>query len=101
MNIEQFTDKAREALRIAAEIATEQHHSQIDVEHLLAEMGYDPQFGVRPLKCVIQREVENPIARGILNGTIHDGDMIKIDAKDGKLVMTPIKRRAEQRAHAG
>jgi ATP-dependent Clp protease ATP-binding subunit ClpA len=38
MNIEQFTDKAREALRVAVEIATEQHHSQIDVEHLLAAL---------------------------------------------------------------
>jgi len=38
MNIEQFTDKAREALRIAAEIATQHHHSQIEVEHLLAAL---------------------------------------------------------------
>jgi len=65
---------------------------------LLAEMGYDPQFGARPLKRVIQREVENPIARGILNGTIHDGDTIKVDAKDGRLVMTPI--RAQEEVHA-
>jgi ATP-dependent Clp protease ATP-binding subunit ClpB len=66
---------------------------------LLAEMGYDPQFGARPLKRVIQREVENPIARGILNGTIHDGDTIKIDAKDGRLVMTPIRAQEEVHAH--
>jgi ATP-dependent Clp protease ATP-binding subunit ClpB len=38
MNIEQFTDKTREALQVAAEIATERHHSQIEVEHLLAAL---------------------------------------------------------------
>jgi ATP-dependent Clp protease ATP-binding subunit ClpB len=53
----------------------------------LAEMGYDPQFGARPLKRVIQREVENRLALSILNGTIHDGDAVEIDAKDGKLTM--------------
>jgi ATP-dependent Clp protease ATP-binding subunit ClpB len=63
-------------------------------------MGYDPQFGARPLKRVIQREVENPIARGILNGTIRDGDRIKIDAKDGKLVMVPIRVQAQEEVHA-
>jgi ATP-dependent Clp protease ATP-binding subunit ClpB len=58
---------------------------------LLASEGYDPQFGVRPLKRVIQREVENRIARAILNGTIRDGDTIEIDAPDGKLVLTPVR----------
>jgi ATP-dependent Clp protease ATP-binding subunit ClpB len=67
---------------------------------LLAEMGYDPQFGARPLRRVIQREVENRIAHGILDGTIHEGDTIKIDAKDGKLVMEPIRVQAQEEAHA-
>jgi ATP-dependent Clp protease ATP-binding subunit ClpB len=53
----------------------------------LASMGYDPQFGARPLKRVIQREVENRIARAILDGTVRDGDTVEIDAKDGKLVL--------------
>src|SRR6202030_3422151 len=53
---------------------------------LLAEMGYDPQFGARPLKRVIQHEVENHIARGILEGTIREGDTVEFDAQDGKLV---------------
>jgi len=66
---------------------------------LLAEMGYDPQFGARPLKRVIQHEVENRIARGILDGTIRDGDTVKIDAKNGKLVMEPISAQEEAHAH--
>jgi len=56
---------------------------------LLANAGYDPQFGARPLKRVIQREAENRIARAILDGTIRDGDTIEIDAKDGKLTIEP------------
>src|SRR5579885_1365869 len=61
-------------------------HLSDAAKDLLAQEGYDPQFGARPLKRVIQREVENRIARDILNGTIRDGDTVDIDAKDGKLV---------------
>nr|WP_246035730.1 hypothetical protein [Dictyobacter kobayashii] len=67
---------------------------------LLAEIGYDPQFGARSLKRVIQREIENRIASDILNGTIHDGDTIKIDAKDGKIVIEPIKTQAQQATYS-
>jgi ATP-dependent Clp protease ATP-binding subunit ClpB len=58
---------------------------------LLATEGYDPQFGARPLKRVIQKEVENRLARAILNGTIRDGDTVEIDAHNGKLVIEPVK----------
>ncbi len=58
----------------------------------LAREGYDPQFGARPLKRVIQKEVENRIARAILDGTIRDGDTIEIDvATNGKLIITPVR----------
>src|SRR6202165_4282624 len=67
---------------------------------LLAEMGYDPQFGARPLKRVIQQEIENRIARGILEGTIHDGDTVEIDAKDGKIVIEPVREQTQEEAHA-
>src|SRR6266516_3702858 len=56
---------------------------------LLASEGYDPQFGARPLKRVIQKEVENRIARAILDGTIRNGDSVELDAKEGKLVIEP------------
>ncbi|BCL78736.1 chaperone protein ClpB [Ktedonobacteria bacterium brp13] len=67
---------------------------------LLAEMGYDPQFGARSLKRVIQREVENRIAHDILDGSIVDGDTVKIDAKDGNLVIKPIRAQVSKKAHA-
>ncbi|GCF06709.1 ATP-dependent chaperone ClpB [Dictyobacter arantiisoli] len=55
-------------------------------EHL-AEEGYDPQFGARPLKRVIQREVENRIARAILDGTVHENATVTIDVEAGNLVI--------------
>lgn len=54
---------------------------------LLASEGYDPQFGVRPLKRVIQRQVENRVARAILDGSICDGSCVQMDACDGKMVL--------------
>jgi len=57
----------------------------------LASEGYDPQFGARPLKRVIQKEVENRIARAILEGTVHEGDTVEIDsAPNNKLILTPV-----------
>jgi len=53
----------------------------------LALRSYDPQFGARPLKRVLQKEVENRIARAILDGTLHDGDTVTIDLQDGALAM--------------
>lgn len=44
----------------------------------LCDEGYDPHFGARPLKRVIQHQIENPIATGILNGTYEDGDTIEV-----------------------
>jgi ATP-dependent Clp protease ATP-binding subunit ClpB len=61
-----------------------------EARDLLANEGYDPQFGARPLKRVVQRAVENQIARAILAGTIRDGDHVKIDAQDGKLKLTAV-----------
>ncbi len=73
-------------------------HLNDAAKDLLANLGYDPQFGARPLKRVIQKEVENRIARAILDGTIKDGDTVEIDAQDGKLVIEP--KRVEANAQA-
>ncbi len=48
---------------------------------LLIDEGYDPTFGARPLKRVIQQRLENPLAAELLAGKFNDGDTIKIDAK--------------------
>jgi len=70
-------------------------HLSEAAKELLANEGYDPQFGARPLKRIIQREVENRIARAILDGTLRDGDTVEIDAKDGKLTIEPRRVTAE------
>jgi ATP-dependent Clp protease ATP-binding subunit ClpB len=46
----------------------------------LARDGYDPVYGARPLKRLIQREIENPLARQILAGEFADGDRVQIDS---------------------
>ena len=48
----------------------------------LAERGYDPVFGARPLKRAIQRMIENPLAVEILGGKFREGDHIIVDTKD-------------------
>jgi ATP-dependent Clp protease ATP-binding subunit ClpB len=51
---------------------------------LLAERGYDPQFGARPLKRTIQSDLENPLAKQVIAGAIREGDTVTADAdKDG------------------
>ncbi len=53
----------------------------------LADEGYDPVFGARPLKRVIQRALQNPLAEGLLAGDIHDGDTVPVSAgADGLII---------------
>jgi ATP-dependent Clp protease ATP-binding subunit ClpB len=51
----------------------------------LAEVGFDPVFGARPLKRAIQRELETPIAKAILRGEFNDGDTIFVDVENERL----------------
>ncbi|MBV8653341.1 MAG: ATP-dependent chaperone ClpB, partial [Alphaproteobacteria bacterium] len=51
----------------------------------LADKGYDPAYGARPLKRVIQKAVQDPLAQMLLSGEIVDGATVKIDAPDGVL----------------
>jgi ATP-dependent Clp protease ATP-binding subunit ClpB len=52
----------------------------------LAEAGWDPAFGARPLKRALQRLVENPLAVKLLEGDFSDGDAVLVDARDGEIV---------------
>ncbi|MCO5158684.1 MAG: ATP-dependent chaperone ClpB [Aquamicrobium sp.] len=51
----------------------------------LAQKGYDPAYGARPLKRVIQKELQDPLAERILLGDIHDGSLVKITAGSDRL----------------
>jgi len=54
----------------------------------LAERGYDPVFGARPLKRLIQREVQDPLARAILDGTVHEGEEVYVDVNSDGTALT-------------
>ena len=53
---------------------------------MLAEAGWDPAYGARPLKRALQRLVENPLALRLLEGEFEEGDTVLVDARDGELV---------------
>jgi ATP-dependent Clp protease ATP-binding subunit ClpB len=54
---------------------------------LLGNLGYDPTYGARPLKRVIQKRLVDPLALAILEGRFVAGDTVKVDAVDGELVL--------------
>ncbi|WP_412546500.1 ATP-dependent chaperone ClpB [Maricaulis sp. MIT060901] len=56
----------------------------------LAVKGFDPAYGARPLKRVIQKEVQDPLARLLLQGDIKDGDEIRVSAEAGVLVINGV-----------
>jgi ATP-dependent Clp protease ATP-binding subunit ClpB len=55
----------------------------------LAERGYDPIYGARPLKRLIQQDIETPMARQLIKGELRDGDTATVDVKDGQVVIVP------------
>ncbi|KCZ45687.1 MULTISPECIES: ATP-dependent chaperone ClpB [unclassified Hyphomonas] len=57
----------------------------LDARNWLAARGYDPVYGARPLKRVIQKELQDPLARLLLEGRIHDGETIKIGVEGDQL----------------
>ncbi len=76
-------------IRYLAERLTE-NHFELEVtekaKEWLAEVGYDPNYGARPLKRAIQRYVEDPLALQILEGTFHEGDRIVVDLDENRHV---------------
>jgi ATP-dependent Clp protease ATP-binding subunit ClpB len=58
-----------------------------DARTLIGNLGYDPTYGARPLKRVIQKRLVNPLAMAILEGRFVPGDTVRVDAEDGNLVL--------------
>jgi ATP-dependent Clp protease ATP-binding subunit ClpB len=52
----------------------------------LAETGFDPVYGARPLKRTIQRMIQDPLAMKILAGEVKEGEHVKVDVKNGAVV---------------
>ena len=56
------------------------------IKDLIADKGFDPTFGARPIKRTIQQMIENPLSMKILNGEFRENDVIKTDVKDGTII---------------
>ncbi len=73
-------DPARGAAAASRRIGGSRSRSATAARAYLARIGYDPVFGARPLKRVIQRDVETPVARLIVAGKLRDGGTVRVDA---------------------
>jgi ATP-dependent Clp protease ATP-binding subunit ClpB len=58
-----------------------------DARSWLAERGYDPIYGARPLRRLMQHEIDDKLARALLNGEIQDGDTVMVDLKGDELTV--------------
>jgi ATP-dependent Clp protease ATP-binding subunit ClpB len=86
---EQIADIVELQLRRLRERLTERGLSlelTEDAKEAIAEAGWDPTYGARPLKRALQRMIENPLALRLLEGDFAEGDTVLVDARDGELV---------------
>jgi len=68
-----------------------------DAKDHLARIGYDLTFGARPLKRLIQKELENELAKELLNGTFTEGDTIKVDYDGDKVIFSKVAEKMKSR----
>ncbi|MHC9044830.1 ATP-dependent Clp protease ATP-binding subunit [Microbacterium saperdae] len=100
-DIVMFQALSEDDLAQIVELSVDQLHTRLrdrrltlavtpDARSWLAERGYDPMFGARPLRRLIQSEVQNKLATALLSGGVRDGDTVRVDmAADGSgLVLT-------------
>ncbi|MGD0944320.1 MAG: ATP-dependent chaperone ClpB, partial [Acidimicrobiales bacterium] len=69
-----------ESRRLSLEVTPE-------AEMWLGDHGYDPDFGARPLRRVIQREIADPLAIALLEGRYAEGDTVKVEVESDRLVL--------------
>ncbi len=63
-----------------------------DVKEVLAKEGFDPAFGARPLRRAVQRVIEDPLSEQILLGRFSDGDTIRAELEDGKVIFVKVEK---------
>ncbi|MGH2836295.1 MAG: AAA family ATPase, partial [Solirubrobacteraceae bacterium] len=66
-----------------------------EAKTLLGNLGYDPTYGARPLKRVIQKRLVDPLALALLDGRFIDGDTVMVHATDGEIVFDSVRQVAE------
>jgi ATP-dependent Clp protease ATP-binding subunit ClpC len=76
-----------EISKVVERIKTKEIQIELDelAKDFLAEKGYDPDYGARPMRRAVERHLEDPMAEELLRGTIKSGDTVKVSALDGKL----------------
>jgi ATP-dependent Clp protease ATP-binding subunit ClpB len=65
-----------------------------DAKQLLGNLGYDPAYGARPLRRVIQKQLVDRLALALLQGEIHEGDSVRVDVADGDLALEKVEAEA-------
>ena len=71
-----------------------------DAKIWLAEEGFDPVFGARPLRRAVQRHLENPLSKAVLSGEFRSGDHIVVDASETGLALTKVESLVEEQREA-
>ena len=74
------TNKARRTPKVAGRSTSRVEVSEA-AEQWLGSTGFDPVYGARPLRRLVQSTIEDALARGLLGGEIHDGQTVTFDAK--------------------
>jgi ATP-dependent Clp protease ATP-binding subunit ClpC len=80
-----------EVNKVAGRIAEHRIKLELTSEarDLLADLGYDPDMGARPLRRVIQSTIEDTLSDGLLSGEFHDGEVVRIEAHERSIVLKP------------
>ena len=89
LNKEQIADIVRLQMKKVSDMLAEQGFTLNCSDaaiNTIAEAGFDPDFGARPVKRAIQRDVLNALSKSLLSGTVDKGNPINIDSKDGQIV---------------
>jgi ATP-dependent Clp protease ATP-binding subunit ClpC len=94
-------EELRQIARLMLEETRRKLHAQDVAVHFnqaaidwITEHGYQPEFGARPMRRTIQREVDNPLSRMLLDGQIRPGQDVTVDARDGRLAFEPSAQHA-------
>ncbi len=78
----------------------EQAHLQLEVteeaRNEIATRGYDPTYGARPLKRIIQQQIQNPLANEILKGEFPEGSVVRVDFRDGEFTFERARQAAAE-----
>src|SRR5881409_2755713 len=91
-----------EVAKVFTRIKAKEVHIELDnnAKELLIEKGYDPQYGARPMRRAVERYLEDPFAEELLRGNVKAGDVVHVEAADGKLTFKVTEPQTSEPASA-